>query len=529
MSVHPPPVTFAERVAASTPPDRDRFIDAVRASSLLVVVLGHWLMATVVVEDGHLTGENALTSVPALQLATWLLQVMPLFFIAGGFSNITVWRSLRRRGAGYSEYLQGRLVRLLRPTLVFVVFWHLALPAAAALGMSQDRVDLIGKLLGQPLWFLGVYVAMTALAPAMASWHSCSPRTALASLAFGALLIDWFRMVKGMESVGYLNLAVVWLFAQQLGFAYADGYFTRLSRRTLWVTMAGAFAILAVLTTLGPYPVSMVGMPDEISNMTPPTICLLVLAVAQTAIAMLLRDRVARWLERPRVWASVVRFASMAMTVYLWYLFLLVFAFMALVGLGIDLPAAGSGLWWLTRPFWLLGLALVLSVVATLLSPLERGAAKAKEAVNRPARTTGATVLQTVGSSVGAVLSAFGLLGYVASGLQPALPGSSVLLFVPVDPIQNTACVLAGLALSTLAARWSLRRPGTQEVRPVQHTDGPAVAPGQDRVPGLQDVTGTAHLPTRTGQGQRPAHAPPTRVGKVRGARNKRPRAKRPR
>ena len=458
MPAHPPSLTFVEKVTAATATDRDRFIDAVRAGSLLVVVLGHWLMATVIIKDGHLTGANAMTSIPALQLATWVLQVMPLFFIAGGFSNITVWRSLRRRGGGYSEYLQGRLVRLLRPTLVFVVFWHLALPAAAALGMSQDRVDLIGKLLGQPLWFLGVYVAMTALAPAMVSWHEHSPRTALSTLAVGAVVVDWFRMAKGMESVGYLNLALVWLFAQQLGFAYADGSFTRLSRRTLWVTMAGAFATLAVLTSWGPYPVSMVGMPGEISNMAPPTICLLVLAVAQTAIAMLVRGRVARWLERPAPWAAVVRFASMAMTVYLWHLSLLVLAFMALIGLGIDPPAAGSGLWWLTRPFWLLGLALVLSVVATLLSPLERGRpAKAKKATSRPARTTGAATLQTVGSSIGALLSAFGLLGYVASGLQPAPPGSSILLFVPVDPIQNTVCVLAGLALSTLATRWSLR------------------------------------------------------------------------
>jgi len=514
MSAHPPPLTFAEKVSAATPPDRDRFIDAVRASSLLVVVLGHWLMATVVVKDGHLTGENALTSIPALQLATWLLQVMPLFFIAGGFSNITVWRSLRRRGAGYSEYLQGRLVRLLRPTLVFVVLWHLALPAAAALGMSQDRVDLIGRLLGQPLWFLGVYVAMTALAPAMASWHELSPRTAFATLAFGALVVDWFRMVRGMENVGYLNLAVVWLFAQQLGFAYADGSFTRLSRRTLWATMAGAFATLAVLTTLGPYPVSMVGMPDQTSNMTPPTICLLVLSVAQIAIAMLIRGPVARWLERPRLWASVVRFASMAMTVYLWHLSLLVFAFMGFIGLGVDPPAAGSGLWWLTRPFWLLGLALVLSVVATLLSPLERGrAAKATKAMSRPARTTGAAVLQTVGSGVGAALSAFGLLGYVASGLQPALPGSSVLLFVPVDPLQNTACVLAGLALSTLATRWSLRRSGSHQDRP-----------DQAHVPAPPDVAGRRHRLTRTDQR---AHALPGRVGKVRRPRERRPPAKR--
>ena len=181
-----------------------------------------------------------MTSIPALQLATWLLQVMPLFFIAGGFSNITVWRSLRRRGVGYSEYLQGRFVRLLRPTLVFVLFWHLALPAAAALGMSQDRVDVIGKLLGQPLWFLGVYVAMTALAPAMAAWHALSPRIALAALIVGAIVVDWFRLGRGMESVGYLNLAIVWLFAQQLGFLYADGYLARLTRRTLWVTVAAS-------------------------------------------------------------------------------------------------------------------------------------------------------------------------------------------------------------------------------------------------------------------------------------------------
>jgi hypothetical protein len=98
-------------------------------------------------------------------------------------------------------------------------------------------------------------------------------------------------------------------------------------------------------------------------------------------------------------------------------------------------------------------------VVATLLSPLERGrAAKAKKAMSRPASTTGAAaVVQTIGSSIGAFLSAFGLLGYVASGLQPAPSGSSMLLFVSVDPIQNTACVLAGLALSTLATRWALR------------------------------------------------------------------------
>jgi hypothetical protein len=96
----------------------------------------------------------------------------------------------------------------------------------------------------------------------MTAWHTFSPRIVLAALIVVAIVVDWFRLGRGMESVGYINLAIVWLFAQQLGFLYADGYLARLTRRTLWATVAGSFGTLVVLTSWGPYPVSMVGLPD---------------------------------------------------------------------------------------------------------------------------------------------------------------------------------------------------------------------------------------------------------------------------
>ena len=64
----------------------------------------------------------------------------------------------------------------------------------------------------------------------------------------------------------------------------------------------------------------------------------------------------------------------------------------------------------------------------------------------------------------GAALASFGLLGYVASGRLSAPHGGSVLLFVPVDPIQNTACVFLGFALSTFAT--ALSRRGSPTGRP---------------------------------------------------------------
>ena len=54
-----------------------------------------------------------LSTTPGLWLATWVLQVMPVFFFVGGFSNMVSWQALERRGDGYVEYLSGRMARLL--------------------------------------------------------------------------------------------------------------------------------------------------------------------------------------------------------------------------------------------------------------------------------------------------------------------------------------------------------------------------------------------------------------------------------
>src|SRR3954470_13820910 len=77
---------------------RDRYVDLLRVASLGVVIVGHWLMVIVYPTDAGARATNVLALVPTLQPVTWLLQVMPVFFLVGGFSHATALASVRRRG-----------------------------------------------------------------------------------------------------------------------------------------------------------------------------------------------------------------------------------------------------------------------------------------------------------------------------------------------------------------------------------------------------------------------------------------------
>jgi fucose 4-O-acetylase-like acetyltransferase len=100
-----------------------------------------------------------------------VLQVMPVFFVVGGFSNMVSWQALERRGGGYVEYLSSRMSRLLRPVLVFAAVWLVLPPLLGHFGVPPQQTGPLGRVMGQPLWFLGDYLVVVALAPAMVRLH----------------------------------------------------------------------------------------------------------------------------------------------------------------------------------------------------------------------------------------------------------------------------------------------------------------------------------------------------------------------
>jgi hypothetical protein len=438
-TVAAPSAPSASDLARKTPANRDRYVDFLRVASIVVVVLGHWLMAAVTWHGSSFHVGNVVGMTPGLWLATWLFQVMPIFFFVGGFANFVALDALERDGQGGGAFIRSRVARLLRPVTLLFAVW---VPAAFSLewiGFDAHVLRSATRLVCQPLWFIGVYLCITSLAPCMRRLHRAHRGAALCALLAITTTVDIARFGFRADAVGYLNVLFVWLLAQQLGFFYADGSLTRLRRSHLVAIAGGALAVLVTLVAFGPYPLSMVGLPgDRISNMSPPTLCLAALTLFQVAVVMLLRPALQPRLARHSVWTAVVAGNGVIMTVYLWHLTAALVALAALHWSGIPQAAPATAAWWATRPVWIACSLVPLAAAIVVFGRFERPRVRA----------AGGDGPSAIGAGVGATLLAIAVLGVASSSIVDLAANVPVqLAIVTLTPVELLLGALAGVAL----------------------------------------------------------------------------------
>lgn len=360
----------------ATPDSRDRLVDGLRALSILVVVLWHWVLSiTHVNRTGTLVMPNPIDQVRGLWIGTWLLQIMPLFFVVGGYANLAAWDGLRRRGATWTDYARKRVHRLVRPVAVYLVIWAVVDTTIRMIRPGTPSVWTWGRVVFIPLWFLGSYLAVVLVAPALAAVHRRRPLLSIGALGSSVLALDLARFHLGWQEAGLANSLLVWVFAHQLGFFWRDGTVTRWStaRRT-GIAAAGLLALIA-MTLTGWYPRSMVAVRGEdLSNMFPTTAAIAALAVFQFGLIMTLRPALGRFMARRRVWKATVAANGVAMTVFTWHMTALVIVIGIWRSVGLTLADQATGSWWSQRPVWLLAPGVVLAGLVALFARFETGA-----------------------------------------------------------------------------------------------------------------------------------------------------------
>lgn len=363
----------AVALAEQTPPERNRYVDFLRAVSITFVIVGHWLIATAWHVDGEFRPGHMLSIQPWTQWLTWLFQVMPVFFFVGGYANAVSLESARRRNQSYGPWLHARLVRLLTPLLVLLLAWTVLAATLRLFGVSREVIQLASQASLIPIWFLAIYIMIVVLAPATYQlwqkfgWFST---VLFAALAMG---MDMIFFLLELQWPGWSNYFWVWLAVHQLGYAWRDKQIGRPWQ--LFVAGLLGLAALYALIINGPYPRAMVGSPDgELSNTLPPKITLLFLGITQFGILLSIEPVMRRWLSGGMAWAATILVNSMIMTVYLWHMTIMIILVALLFlagGFGLGLEPGSAGWWW-TRPLWLGVLFIILLPIAAGLAPLER-------------------------------------------------------------------------------------------------------------------------------------------------------------
>nr|WP_245193320.1 acyltransferase [Kocuria sp. JC486] len=336
--------------------DRDLAVDAARVGALVLVVCAHVLLVTLVTVPG--TGGVSLTMAPTRHSwfwwFSWIVQIMPLFFVVGGFSSAVSWaRFADGPGASVGAkalcWIRGRLLRLAQPAAVLWVSLAVVTAGALAAGAPVGEVRLALSGLGMHLWFLGAYALCLALVPLTHAAHRRHPYLSLGALLVVCAAAEIPRLVTGDHWWGLLSLGPVWVTIHQLGYFRADGTAAR-ARGPVMVLAAGAgYLALWALVSTGWW------VRDMLAGLNPPSLTLVVLGFSQACLLQALTPALSRLMSWRPVQAAAWLIGSRPVTLYLWHLPVIVLVMSVWWLSNAPEPEPASGRWWL----WRIPLALI--------------------------------------------------------------------------------------------------------------------------------------------------------------------------
>jgi surface polysaccharide O-acyltransferase-like enzyme len=366
-----------QSIAQKTPETRNRVIDFWRVVAILVVVLGHWLAASIwLMPDGEIALLNSLEWIPYAGWVTWVVQVMPIFFFVGGYANARGLAHLEDSGTARAAWVTTRTRRLFTPVIPLLITWTVLIVVLGPF-VPTDVVRAGAMSATVPLWFMAVYVMLTAIAPWTYRWWRAHGLGSVVALGVAAIAVDIARFAGDVPGIGWVNFFFVWAMVHQLGYFWnrRDTQNEPISGRQGVATFGISLGVLIAVTWSGLYPVAMVGVPgSELTNMTPPTFAIALLGLVQAGVLWATQTQVRAFANRRGVWHFVVSVSGVIMTLYLWHLTamtLVASVFLFAFGGAAFKIEPGTTQWWLTRPIWIGALAFVTALLVAVFARFE--------------------------------------------------------------------------------------------------------------------------------------------------------------
>ncbi|WP_020659148.1 acyltransferase family protein [Amycolatopsis benzoatilytica] len=406
-------------------PRRDLSVDLYRVLAVIVVVLGHWLAASLTYRGGQFGDQNVLAGLPWTQWLTLLFQVIPVFFLVAGYGNAASW-SRYGDAHRWEDWIRRRVTATLGPTTLYVSAVLAAVAAIELSGADRSQLAYGASAVALHLWFLPVYLVLVSLTPAMLAAQRRWGLAAPAALTVAVAAVDAATLGAHLPVLGWANYLLGWATVYQLGVAWFSG--TLSGPRPLLLT-AGALVALTILVRLELYPLSMVAVPGApVRNTSPPTLALLAFSAAQAGLLLALAPALARRLRTSRGRPLLATANRNVMALYLWHMIPVVFVAAAVYPTRLlPQPALGTAGWWLVRIPWV-GLLTAVTVAGLTLF----GLAHTRSRHRRPARSFRVPpTLARLTLLLGTATAAYALFRFTTAGFAPAgrFPLTSTLLY----------------------------------------------------------------------------------------------------
>src|SRR4029079_9367712 len=182
-------LAMAEKARRS---ERNPYADFLRSFSLLVVILWHWCFTILVWGDQGPYAPSPLGFTSGLWIATWLLQVLPLFFYIGAYVHLKSWERAAARGERIWHFALRQARSLAIPSAALLVTWVIL---GIILGFVFD-LNWMGQavlMVRSPLWFVGAYLMFVCLMPIPLWLHRRYDALVLVVMAGLAVIVDILR------------------------------------------------------------------------------------------------------------------------------------------------------------------------------------------------------------------------------------------------------------------------------------------------------------------------------------------------
>jgi surface polysaccharide O-acyltransferase-like enzyme len=405
-------------------PVRNHAVDFYRVFGVVLIVLGHWLAGSVTYHDGSFGRQNPLLDQPWTQWLTWIFQAVPTFFLVAGYAAAVSWGH-RRDGMSRESWVRRRLARVLGPSAVYVAVVSAIIVASGTAGAAGSILEYAGWAVAMHLWFLAVYLIVVSLTPiaiaAQHRWRLLVP----AVLASCLVAVDIATLAGHAPYLNWLNYLLCWGLLYQLGIAWQSGQLAGMRSALL---AAGSGCALWLLIWLGPYPISMIGVPGQVvQNTEPPSAAMLAFGCAQAGLLIALAPAVNSMLRGGAVARVLSRANANVMALYLWHMIPVVIVAVTAYPAGLlPQPEEGGAAWWLVRLEWLGVLSVVTAAELALLWWGRRFFATPLPGINVPTGRWAEPVMLA-----GALMASYGLALLAAEGFAPdgQFPWLTALIF----------------------------------------------------------------------------------------------------